>query len=442
MEPFNFAGVKFTRLGLKDCAMTAMAAVKDRRKFVVAVPSSRMASYALRDKAYRDYVNHADLAIPDSTSYVWASKLTKTPVKERVTGPDFMEEICRLASTNGCKVYFLGVKESILSKLSKNLKKKFPSLDICGTQPLPFGDLSEMGTDDIIETINRAKPDVLFVGISAPKQEFWIQNNMDRVNAYLFAGVGAAFDFMSGVIPRAPKVLRSLGLEWAHRHIADPKRKIGTPIRSSPYYFQHILILILLNHSSLLKLYMLIRVLKDDGFFRFLGLTFQQVINYEKRYIWIRKFSRELEPASHLDCKELDEDTLLNLQYNKSIGSVDKFWNVAYGAQRCFGVYEGENLISFAWVYHSGCPRYDLKEGEAFIGPAMTLKEFRRRGGYKHQLIYVSNLLRKEGCSKIYSCTDIGNYPSINGLSSSDFRISHIQKRLLIFTKRIFSKKK
>ena len=442
MEPFNFAGVKFTRLSLKDCAIKAMEAVKERRKFVVAVPSSRMASYALRDKAYRDYVNQADLAIPDSTSYVWASKLTKTPVKERVTGPDFMEEICRLASTNGCKVYFLGGRESILSKLSENLKKKFPPLDICGTQPLPFGDLSEMGTDDIIETINRAKPDVLFVGISAPKQEFWIQNNMDRVNAYLFAGVGAAFDFMSGVIPRAPKVLRSLGLEWAHRHIVDPKRKIGTPIRSSPYYFHHILILILLNHSSLLKLYMLFRVLKDDGFFCFMQVVFQQVINYEKRYIWIRKFAQEFEPASHFNYKELDEDTIINLQYNRSFGYVEKFCNIAHGAQRCFGVYEADNLIGFTWVYHSGCPRYDLKEGEAFIGPAITIKESRRRGGQKHQLIYVSNLLREEGCHKIYSGTDMGNYPSINVLSSSDFRISHIQKRLLIFKKKIFSIKK
>ena len=78
IEPFNFAGVKFTRLSLKDCAITAMEAVKDRRKFVVAVPSSRMVSYAQKDKEYRDYVNQADLAIPDSTSYVWASKLTKT----------------------------------------------------------------------------------------------------------------------------------------------------------------------------------------------------------------------------------------------------------------------------------------------------------------------------------------------------------------------------
>ena len=442
MEPFNFAGIKFTRLSLKDCAMTAMATVKDRRKFVVAVPSSRMASYALRDKAYRDYVNNADLAIPDSTSYVWASKLTKTPIKERVTGPDFMEEICRLASTNGCKVYFLGVKESTLSKLSENLKKKFPSLDICGTQPLPFGDLSEMGTDDIIETINRAKPDVLFVGISAPKQEFWIQNNIHRVNAYLFAGVGASFDFMSGVIPRAPKVLRSLGLEWAHRHIADPKRKIGTPIRSSPYYLHHILILILLNHSSLLKLYMLFRVLKDDGLFRFIDLAIKRVINYEKRLIWIKNFDRELEPSPHLDYKELDADDLLNLQYNKSFGYVEKFWNIAYGAQRCFGVYEGENLIHLAWVYHSGCPRIDLKEGEVFSGPVISLKKFRRRGASKNRNIYVTNLLREEDYSKILGSTCLTNYPSINSLSSLDWRISHLQKRLFIFGKKIFSIKK
>jgi len=267
---------------------------------------------------------------------------------------------------------------------------------------------------------------------------------MDRVNAYLFAGVEAAFDFMSGVIPRAPRMVRSMGLEWAHRHFVDPKRKVGHPIQTSPYpYYLHLIfVLIMLNHRSLLKLYMLFRVLKDDGFFRFIGLAIQQVINYEKRYIWIRKFAQDLKPASHLTCKELDADTLLNLQYDRSIGYVDKFWNVAYGAQRCFGVYEGENLIHFGWVYHSGCPRFDLNEGEAFIGPAITIKEFRRRGGQKHRLIYVSNLLRGEGCSKIYSGTDIGNYPSINGLSSSDFRISHIQKRLLIFKRKVFSIKK
>jgi len=283
---------------------------------------------------------------------------------------------------------------------------------------------------------------VLFVSLSAPKQEFWIKNNLGRVNAYLYAGVGAAFDFMSGEIPRAPAILRSLGLEWAHRHFVDPKRKVGNPIRTSPSYLHLIFILILLNHRSLLKIYMMFRVLKDDGFFRFVGLAIQQVINYEKRYIWIRKFSRELEPAPHLDCKILDEDTLLNLQYNKSIGYVDKFWNIAYGAQRCLGVYEGENLIHFGWLSHSKCPRIDLKEGEAYMGPAITVKEFRRRGGHKSRLIYGSNLLRKEGYTKIYGSSDIANYPSINGLSTSDFRISYIQERLLIFKKTIFSKKK
>ena len=439
MEPFKFAGVKFTRLGLKDCAINAMESVRNRRKFVVAVPSSRMVSYAMRDKGYWDYVNQADLAIPDSMSYVWASKFTKTPVKERVTGPDFMEEICRLASTNGCKVYFLGANESTLVKLSENLKKKFPSLNICGTQPLPFGELSEMGTNDIIEAINHAKPDVLFVGMSAPKQEFWIQNNMDRVSAYLFAGVGAAFDFMSGVVPRAPEIMRRFGLEWAHRHIADPKRKISNPIRRSPYYFYQLIILILLNHPSLLKLYILLRVLKDDGFFRFLQAVSQKVINYEKRFIWIKKFSQESEPAPLINYKELDEHTLINLQYNRSFGCVEKFWNIAHGAQKCVGFYQGDSLIGFAWVYHSGCPRYDLKEGEAFIGPAVTLKESQRRCTQKYLLICLGNYLQREGFNNVYSTNGIKNYPSTGGLTAADFKISHIQKRLLIFGKTIFS---
>jgi hypothetical protein len=299
-----------------------------------------------------------------------------------------------------------------------------------------------MGTDEIIEAINCAKPDVLFVGISAPKQEFWIKNNMDRVNAYLFTGVGAAFDFMSGAIPRAPVIIRNFGLEWAHRHFVDPKRKVGHPIRTSPYYLHLIFVLILLNHRSLLKIYMLFRVLKDDGLFRFIGLAIKRIINYEKRLIWIKKFDRELEPSPHLDYKELDEDTILNLQYNKSFGYVDKFWNIAYGAQRCFGVYEGENLIHLAWVYHSGCPRYDLKEGEVFSGPVISLKEFRRRGANKNRNIYVANLLREEGYSKMYGSTSLTNYPSINSLSSLDWRINHLQKRLFIFRKKIFSIKK
>jgi N-acetylglucosaminyldiphosphoundecaprenol N-acetyl-beta-D-mannosaminyltransferase len=441
MEPFNFGGLKFTRLGLKDCAIRAMEAVKDRKKFVVAVPSSRMVYYAQKDKNYRDYVNQANLAIPDSTSYVWASKITRTPVKQRVTGPDFMMEICRLTSTNGYKVYFLGTKESTLIKLSENLKQRYPSLEICGIQPLPFGELSEMGTDDIIDQINRAKPDVLFVGMSAPKQEFWIKNYMDKVNTYLFAGVGAAFDFSSGEIPRAPVFLRSIGLEWAHRHIVDPKRKVGRPIKTSPYYLHLIFILFLLNHGSLLKFYMLFRILKDEGIFRFIDSAIKQVINYEKRYIWIRKFAHELKPDSHLECKELDEDTLLNLQYNKSIRIVEKFSNIAHGAQRCFGIYERENLISLGWVYLSGCPRFDLKKGEAFIGSFVDIKRPNKGRAQKHGLLYVSNLLRDEGYSKVYSATSIGDYPSINGLSSADFRISHIQKRLLIFGKKIFSVK-
>jgi N-acetylglucosaminyldiphosphoundecaprenol N-acetyl-beta-D-mannosaminyltransferase len=438
MEPFNFGGLKFTRFGLKDCAIHAMEAVKGRRKFVVAVPSSRMVYYAQKDINYRDYVNQANLAIPDSTSYVWASKLTKTPVKQRVTGPDFMMEICKLSSTNGCKVYFLGTKESTLIKLSENLKQQFSSLDICGIQPLPFGELSEMGTDDILDQINRANPDVLFVGMSAPKQEFWIKNNMDKVNAYLFAGVGAAFDFYSEEIPRAPAFLRSIGLEWAHRHIIDPKRNVLRVIKTSPYYLYLIFILILINHGSLLRFYMLFRILKDDGLFRCMDFAFKQVINYEKRYIWIRKFTRELKPGSHYEYKELDEDTLLNIQYNKSIRKVEKFSNIAYGAQRCFGVYEGIDLISLGWVYLSGCPMFELKKKEAFIGPVVTIKSHHRSDVKKHQLLYVSNVLRGEGYSKVYSTTSIADYPSINGLSSADFRISHIQKKLLIFGKRSF----
>ncbi len=441
MDCFNFAGVKFTALGRKACATKAIAAIKAKKKFVVAVPSSRMVSYAQKDKAYRDYVNQADLAIPDSISIVLASKLSKTPLKERVAGPDFMLELCRLASIEGYRVYLLGTIDSTLAKLASKLREKFPGLNICGTQSLPFGNVSEMGSEEIIEKINIAKPDILFVGMSAPKQEFWLKKNIHRINSYVYVGVGAAFDFHADKVQRAPLIFRTLGLEWLFRNIVDPKRKIRNVVKSAPNYLYLIFILFIVNHRFFLKIYICYRVMIDDGFFRAFYKALRQIIKYDKRYIFVRKFSRKIKPDPYFEYIELDEDYLTNIQYDKSIRCVEKFWNLTNGADRCFGCFEDGKLIHISWVFHSGCSSVELGKNEAFIGPCITFESSRKGGAYKNMLIYLSNKLKDEGYNKIYGSTDYGNLPSINGLISADFKILHSQRNFFILSKKILSSK-
>jgi N-acetylglucosaminyldiphosphoundecaprenol N-acetyl-beta-D-mannosaminyltransferase len=438
MDCFNFAGVKFTRLGLKSCAANAIEAIKARKKFVVAVPSSRMVSYAQEDKAYRNYVNHADLVIPDSISIVLASRLSKTPLKERVAGPDFMLELCRLASIEGYRVYLLGTIDSTLVKLSAKLKERFPKLNISGSQSLPFGNVSEMGAEEIIEKINIAKPDILFVGMSAPKQEFWLKKNIHRLNAYVYAGVGAAFDFHADRVRRAPVIFRTLGLEWLFRNIVDPNRKIRNVVKSAPNYLYLIFILFIVNHRFFLRIYIFYRVMVDDGFFRAFYKALRQFVKYDKRYIFVRKFSRKIKPDSHLEYIELDQDYLTNIQYDKSINCVEKFWNLTNGADRCFGCFENGRLIHISWVFHSGCSSIDLCKDEAFIGPCITFENSRKGGVYKNMLIYLSNKLRDEGYKRIYGSTNYGNLPSINGLMSADFRILHSQRNFFILSKKFY----
>lgn len=164
------------------------------------------------------------LIIPDGYSIVYASKFIGTPLKSRVAGPDLMEKFIEKASEKGYKNFFLGAKKGVSKKMSDILLKKYPGLKICGIYSPPFGEFTVRENEKIISLVNKSKADVLWVSLGCPKQEKWILENKERLNVPVSAGIGAAFDFLSGNIRRAPKIIQRLRLEWFFRFLQEPSR--------------------------------------------------------------------------------------------------------------------------------------------------------------------------------------------------------------------------
>jgi N-acetylglucosaminyldiphosphoundecaprenol N-acetyl-beta-D-mannosaminyltransferase len=221
---FNILGVKISAINMKNALSAVGLAIKEKEKIYISVcPVSTIMECRKNAKAFES-VNAADLATPDGMPVVWLGKLKGYKNIRRVYGPDLMLEICRLSERRGYKNYFYGSTIKVLSGLSENLKRTFPALVVSGTYSPPFRDLSVAEEGQAVENINKDNPDILWVGLGSPKQDIWMYRNRDKLNASAIIGVGAAFDFLSGIKPQAPKWMRGIGLEWLFRFSAEPQR--------------------------------------------------------------------------------------------------------------------------------------------------------------------------------------------------------------------------
>ena len=173
------------------------------------------------DEELRRAYQHADLVVPDGTGLLLASKLLNANLPERVAGIDLMEALCSSAAKNNQRVYFLGAKPGIAEKAATELQSRYRDLNVCGTHHGYFVQQSEAA---LIDEINEASPDVLFVGMGVPHQEKWIVKNRHKLNASLIMGVGGSFDVFAGAVERAPETWQKAGMEWAWRTIQEPWR--------------------------------------------------------------------------------------------------------------------------------------------------------------------------------------------------------------------------
>ncbi len=178
---------------------------------------------AVQDGKFRRLLNRADLVAADGMPLVWLMRRRGFSDQSRLSGPDFMWKFCQCAARDGLGIYLYGGTPEALSRLRDRLTTAFPDIRVVGACSPPFRPLCAAEQQEIVTRINESGAHAVFVGIGCPKQERWMARRRGRVHAVMI-GVGAAFDYHAGTIPRAPSWMQELGLEWLHRLCADPQR--------------------------------------------------------------------------------------------------------------------------------------------------------------------------------------------------------------------------
>lgn len=176
-----------------------------------------------QDIEFKIAVNNADMSTPDGAPVAWALRRLGFAAQERINGPDLMLRYLEQAERLGQSVFFYGSTEATLGRLRTALAAKFPQLRIAGTYSPPFRPLTKQEDEDAIALINASGANVVFVGLGCPKQEIWMSEHRGRIHAVMI-GVGAAFDYHSGMMRRAPLWWQQHGLEWLYRLGSEPRR--------------------------------------------------------------------------------------------------------------------------------------------------------------------------------------------------------------------------
>jgi N-acetylglucosaminyldiphosphoundecaprenol N-acetyl-beta-D-mannosaminyltransferase len=188
----------------------------------IAVTGMHGVSESLREPRFRTILESASLVVPDGMPLVWLGRWNGHNLKRRVYGPELMETFCRLTG-NQYRHFFYGGANGVPERLAEVLEQRY-SVRVVGTYSPPFRSLRQEETDEVLERIRIANPDVLWVGLSTPKQEGWMYEHRDRLSIPVMVGVGAAFDFHTGRVKQAPTWMRENGLEWLFRLLSEPRR--------------------------------------------------------------------------------------------------------------------------------------------------------------------------------------------------------------------------
>lgn len=175
------------------------------------------------DEDYRRIQNSGIMAIPDGGPLSTVGRKRGYTEMQRTTGPAYMEEILKISEDKGYRHYFYGGTSETLQKMEEKLKRLYPGLQIAGMYSPPFRALTEEEDEEIVKQINQTKPDFIWVGLGAPKQERWMAAHQGILEGFM-VGVGAAFDYFAENIRRAPQWMQKLNLEWLYRLLQDPKR--------------------------------------------------------------------------------------------------------------------------------------------------------------------------------------------------------------------------
>jgi N-acetylglucosaminyldiphosphoundecaprenol N-acetyl-beta-D-mannosaminyltransferase len=223
----DFSGIKVDNLSLNEAVSRAEKFIQASDPHLIVTPNPEMIVAAQRDKDLKEIINSAALRIPDGISMVVVSRILGTPLKERVTGIDLMLKIIEICSKNGKKIFLFGGKPGVAEEAAGNLLAGYPGINIVG---IHHGYSENDG--EVIRQIKDTKPDILFVGIGAGRQEKWLNKHLKELKVSIGMAIGGSLDVISGKKKRAPRWIQKLYIEWLYRLFTEPgrwKRQLALP---------------------------------------------------------------------------------------------------------------------------------------------------------------------------------------------------------------------
>lgn len=236
IERTNVLGVGISAINLPMALEFLDDRIKRREPTYVCITGVHGVMESQTDPELRRIHNQAGLVTPDGMPMVWMSRLAGHKHVDRVYGPDLMLAVCEASLQKGYRHFFYGGNEGVPELLRDKLQQRFPGLQVVGTYSPPFRSLTPEEDAAIVAQINAAQPDIVWVGLSTPKQERWMAAHLGRVQAPVMVGVGAAFDFHAGLKRQAPRWMQRSGMEWFFRMVSEPKRLARRYLHNNPRF--------------------------------------------------------------------------------------------------------------------------------------------------------------------------------------------------------------
>jgi N-acetylglucosaminyldiphosphoundecaprenol N-acetyl-beta-D-mannosaminyltransferase len=201
----------------------------------ISITNTESMYHGLRMQSHAEHIKNADFSLCDGVGVIvagwaWGHRIA------RFNGPILQLEASQFGQGRKWRHFFYGGKEGVAEEMAKRLTERFPDLVVCGSYCPPFKELGAEEDQAIVDMINAARPDIVWVGLGLVKQEQWIQKHLGRVRAAWMIGVGAAFDYHAGTVPWAPTILRMMGLEWLFRLIIQPR------LRAKRYWWSFVFV--------------------------------------------------------------------------------------------------------------------------------------------------------------------------------------------------------
>lgn len=233
-------GVGISAIGMQDAVAEITRFIREGRKEYVCVTGVHGVMECQRDPVLLEIHNRSGLTTPDGMPMVWAGRWAGASI-ERVYGPDLMLAVCKQGLKSNWRHFLYGGAPGVADLLAHNLLRRFPNIEIAGTHSPPFRDLTGEELQEVAQTINGSRADVVWIGLSTPKQERWMATARPLLDAAVLFGVGAAFDIHSGRTKQAPKWMQRSGLEWFFRLLSEPRRLWRRYLYSNPVFLWRVL---------------------------------------------------------------------------------------------------------------------------------------------------------------------------------------------------------